>query len=194
MLKKIFLVLLLVFAVVFATGGTATLESGTGKKSCFMFADGVASVPGADPSKCDIAVEPWTYPGWCTNYIDVGTVSLDSMTSPPTTGYNDDAKGYIDCQKVEANHAYWIKTRDGKYGAVKVTEATYVGSQSTGNLNKVTFDWVYLGAGTGNGSGDGTITPVKKPGDGKKPDENCYCTPAAFILLLAGLLVVKSNN
>lgn len=93
----------------------------------------------------DITLEPWTYPGWCTNFIDMGKVSLDSLTSPPTSGYNDDELAYNSCEEVEEGHAYWIKTRNGKFAKVKVNLAEFIGASDEGNVNKVVFDWEYLG-------------------------------------------------
>lgn len=108
------------------------------------------------PESFDIALEPWNKPGWCTNFIDMGNVPLDSLTTPPTSGYNDDVKGYIDCVDVQQGRSYWIKTRDGKYAKLRVTDAKYLGKDSTyGHMNRVTFEWIYLGAGTGGG-GDNT--------------------------------------
>lgn len=164
---KMFIAMLLVLGLVFSSSGTTTLQ--WPNSAYFNFYPGetisydeyLASNPTEDPSAIyDIALEPWDKPGWCANHIDMGAVNLDSLEYPPSSGYSDDELGFADCSYIEQGHAYWVKTRDGKYAKIKVIEATHLGVDDTyGHINKVTFSWEYYGVtGTsGNGGGDGEV-------------------------------------
>ncbi|MDD2655312.1 MAG: hypothetical protein PHQ80_01450 [Candidatus ainarchaeum sp.] len=173
---KSVLALMAVMALAFSAAGTTTMQ--WPGSAFFRFSDGApvsydaAIAAGGDvQAEYDIALEPWNRPAWCTNFIDMGEVELESLAAPPQSGYNDDTQGFMDCTDVEAGHAYWIKTRDGKYAKVKVMEATYLGTDPThGNMNRITFDWVYQGQGGGGG--------------------NAGCLPAALIAMALGALFI----
>jgi hypothetical protein len=176
---KRLLALLVVLGVLSAASGTAVMQ--WPDSAFFRFSDpepvsqAEALAAAADPQAYyDVSLEPWDRPAWCTNFIDAGEAGLSSLAVPPLSGYNDDVKGYMDCTGVAAGHAYWIKTRDGKYAKVKVTEARYLGVDPTnGNVNKVVFNWEY-------------------PAGSEAPG-GC-CAPAALILVLFGMLHARASR
>ncbi|MFH2106727.1 MAG: hypothetical protein ABII22_05695 [Candidatus Micrarchaeota archaeon] len=179
-MKRI-LALLLVLGIVFSTSGTTTLL--WPDATLFKFSEGTATSHSTvqNPESYDISMEPWNKPAWCTNHIDMGKVSLESMTTPPTLGYNDDVHGFMDCTEIIEGHAYWIKTRDGKYAKVKVKEAKFIGLGPDGNINRVVFEWEYLGEGK-------TSTP-KTPGDGT--ENPCPLSIGFAALASASLFIFK---
>ena len=149
-MKKIFLFLILFFGLVLASSGTTTLK--WPDTAYFTFSKGTVSYEEGikvsdDPTKVfDILLELWVAPAWCANSIDLGKVDFDSMSTPPTSGYIDDVSGFANCDYVQVGHSYWIKTRDGEYAKVYITNAEYLGvDPEDGNMNTVTFKWVYYG-------------------------------------------------
>ncbi len=65
---------------------------------------------------------------------DMGTVSLESITQAPESGYNYDARNIL-------NHAYCIKTMEGHYAKIKIKSV---------NVERMGFDWVYQSNGSRN--------------------------------------------
>lgn len=191
MMKKIFLFFILVFSLSFAsTTGTTTMQ--WPNSAYFLFSTGETEsydaallVSDNPPEYYDISLEPWVEPGWCTNFIDMGEVSLDSLETPPTSGYNDDELGFLSCEYVEQNHVYWIKTRDGEYAKVKITEAVHLGSDPDyGNVNRITFDWVYLG-------GFGTSTTEGGSKNDNNDDGFCPISTSLVLLSMLSLFTIK---
>ncbi|PIT84348.1 hypothetical protein COU37_03695 [Candidatus Micrarchaeota archaeon CG10_big_fil_rev_8_21_14_0_10_45_29] len=145
---KIFAAILLLSPLLFASSGTTTMT--WTNSAFFKFSEGKttpysnAISAHDDPSAYyDISLEPWDAPAWCANYIDMGEVSLDSLKNPPLSGYNDDNMGFIDCDYVQSGHAYWIKTREGKFAKVKIKNAQHLGTGDDGNINTISFSWEY---------------------------------------------------
>jgi len=180
------LLILLTTGLVFSSSGTTTMQ--WPGSAYFNFSSGAKSYDYVtshreNPESYDIALEPWNKPGWCTNFIDMGDVPLDSLATPPASGYNDDIKGYIDCVDVQQGHSYWVKTRDGKYAKLKVAEAKYLGNDPEyGHMNRVRFEWIYLGNGTEGGGNNGGSNLSLCP------------SSVALILLLGATLLVCING
>lgn len=190
-MKWIFLLLVLA-GLLFSSSGTTTMQ--WPNTAYFIFAtqeltsyDEIKDLE-MDPTMVfDISLEPWNEPGWCTNYIDMGTVSLDSLTDPPMSGYNDDVMGFADCAYVEEGHAYWIKTRNDNFAKVKITEAVHVGiDPEHGHINRISFDWVFFGDDrTGGTSGD----PVHG-----ETTTSYGCFSMFIILITAGLMFIVKRR
>lgn len=65
---------------------------------------------------------------------DMGTVSLESITQAPESGYTYGANNIL-------NHAYCIKTMEGHYAKIKVKSV---------DVERMGFDWVYQSNGSRN--------------------------------------------
>lgn len=187
-MKKLFLFLILFSGLVLASSGTTTLK--WPDTAYFTFSKGTVSYEDGlkvsdDPTKVfDILLEPWTAPAWCANYIDAGTVDFDSMSTPPTSGYNDDVQGFADCDYIQVGHSYWIKTRDGEYAKVYVASAEFLGADPEhGNTNTVTFKWVYYGKETSGGF---------KPDASSINLKDCKLPISLILLSLLGLFYSKN--
>lgn len=187
-MKKSILFLFLIFGLVFSTSGTTTMQ--WPESAFFVFSsaettsyDDAILISGNPLEYFDISLEPWNAPAWCANYIDMGEASLDSLQTPPSSGYSDDVQGFFGCDYVQQGHAYWIKTREGDYAKVKITEAVYLGvDPENGNTNRITFNWVYLGGG-GTTGGD----------SGKDNENNGFCPVSISLILLsfASLFIIR---
>ena len=70
----------------------------------------------------DLSLEPWCTdkPGVCGNFIDLGTIDLNSSINIPKSGYLSDKAGFEDCVEVEPGHTFINKNRDGSYTLFKI--------------------------------------------------------------------------
>lgn len=178
MMKKVFLLFTLFFSLISTASATMTMQ--WPESAYFLFSAGqttsfdeaIEDYP--DPIEhFDISLEPWNEPAWCTNYIDMGEISLDSMgDDPPTSGYSYETVSYYTCDYVLENHAYWIKTVDGNYAKIKIVEAVHIGSDPEyGNINRIKFNWYYYGSSEGTSGGS------------KSADDEVCTLPTSLVLL-----------
>ena len=130
------------------TSGSRLLEIGGDNPATFDFSTQEFYIM----SGYDFCFEPWynwfdqegaspaiqSYDGMSDGVMDLGAVSLDSVTTVSTSGYSSDVL-------VQSGHTYAIKTEDGKYGLVYINFITYTGGEYPAT---VSFDWVYQGDGT----------------------------------------------
>ena len=109
-----------IYAFDFSQGKEITETGPTGD---FVFDDG------------NLGGEIFQVPEWVFLVIrDMGTVSLESITQAPESGYTYGANNIL-------NHAYCIKTMEGNYAKMKVKSV---------NVDRMSFDWVYQGNGSRN--------------------------------------------
>jgi len=121
-------------------------ESGGGVKTvtlpvnCFKFATGEQGNNCGD--EWDLIVEPWYNgrAGICGNWVQTSEGSLDSVTTPPASGYISDVAGYQDCQEVDGGMVLVFKLKDGTYAKAMLTK---VEKDAQGCVTSVTMSYVY---------------------------------------------------
>jgi hypothetical protein len=107
---------------------TIVLTSG-GSKSCYSFKNGKIH---GDHNNADIMVEPWCTAdaGVCGNWVLTNQTNMSAVSSPPTSGYISDGKGYTDCQILPANNVAVVKLSDGSYAKMMIQKTNFSNSQS----------------------------------------------------------------
>ena len=72
-----------------------------------------------DPNReqYDVLAESWCLPGpaLCGNFVDLGRVDFDQVTSFPAAGYVDD------CREVDPGHVFISRNRDGSHTVFMIT-------------------------------------------------------------------------
>ncbi len=122
-----------------------------------------------DYEQLDIIVEPWDQPAWCANYVDLAG-TFEKVKTIPTSGYFDDGKDYQDCDYVEQG-VYAIKTRDGNYAVVEITDTEHYNMTEGGFRNRVMLNYRIQTDGTTNLAPGASIPPSQYDG-AAAPDSN----------------------
>ncbi len=91
-----------------------------------------------------IGNEPWCTesPGLCGNWVATSATALDAMTTPPTTGYISDGKGFEDCQNAPLNKVLVFKLDDGTYGKAIIHSDDY-STDTSGCTHTLVMDYSY---------------------------------------------------